>query len=87
MTRDPGLQPERTTRAWRRTSLAMVVNGVLVLRSGMQSNNWMLLTLGVPVTHFNELDAHCRSARAAKSQSFLLHLTLASWRSQLRASF
>ncbi|WP_353827149.1 DUF202 domain-containing protein [Agromyces sp. SYSU T0242] len=33
--RDPGLQPERTALAWSRTSFAIAVNGMLVLREGL----------------------------------------------------
>ncbi len=35
--RDAGLQAERTALAWSRTGLAVVANGLLVLRSGWTS--------------------------------------------------
>lgn len=52
MKRDPGLQPERTTLAWRRTAAALMVNGFLVLRSGMQEHGRWLLLLGGLISVF-----------------------------------
>ena len=39
----PGLQPERTTLSWSRTALAIAVNGLLVLRAGLQGPDRALL--------------------------------------------
>jgi uncharacterized membrane protein YidH (DUF202 family) len=43
---DSGLQPERTALAWSRTGLALLVNALVVLRSGWASGQRWVLALG-----------------------------------------
>jgi uncharacterized membrane protein YidH (DUF202 family) len=42
---DAGLQPERTSLAWNRTGLALVVNALLVLRAGWASGRFALVVV------------------------------------------
>jgi len=44
---DPGLQPQRTALAWSRTSLAVLVNALVVLRTGAQAGKTPLIVLGI----------------------------------------
>ncbi|HTS84951.1 MAG TPA: DUF202 domain-containing protein [Usitatibacter sp.] len=43
---DPGLQRERTALAWSRTGLAVLVNALVVLRAGAQSDDLAVIALG-----------------------------------------
>ena len=45
--RDPGLQPERTSLAWRRTALSLAFNSILLLRTGLHEHHGPLVAIGV----------------------------------------
>jgi len=47
--RDPGLQAERTALSWRRTSAAVVANGLLILRSGLATERHAITALAIVV--------------------------------------
>lgn len=44
--RDPGLQPERTSLSWQRTSFSSLVLALLVTRSGVSQGDVLLSILG-----------------------------------------
>lgn len=39
MSRDPGVQPQRTALAWQRTALSILVNGALLVRAAAQAHS------------------------------------------------
>ena len=49
MTRDFGLQPERTFMAWSRTVMALLIDAALVMRSGWLHGRGEVFALGMAV--------------------------------------
>jgi hypothetical protein len=49
---DPGLQPQRTELAWRRTSAVAAVNALLMMRMGVTGADAQALALGVAMAVF-----------------------------------
>lgn len=47
MTKDPGLQPERTALAWQRTALSAAATAVLLLRRGVTRHSALEIVAGV----------------------------------------
>jgi uncharacterized membrane protein YidH (DUF202 family) len=71
--RDPGLQGERTSLAWNRTALAMFVNAVLILRSGLSTDTTPITVVGIVLLAAAGAGAACGAWR----RRALLHDPLA----------
>lgn len=67
--RDPGLQPERTLLAWRRTALGLLANAVLLIATGVGTSP-VRLGLGIVVC---VLALACWAAVGAVYRGFRRH--------------
>lgn len=63
--RDLGLQPERTSLAWRRTALSLAFNAILFVRAGLQERHAGLLAAGVGLCAGAALIARMSAQREA----------------------
>ena len=61
--RDPGLQPQRTALAWVRTGLAVFVNALVVLRTGLVTGQFFILALGTVLLVASALSVVCGTWR------------------------
>jgi hypothetical protein len=77
---DPGLQPQRTSLAWSRTGLAVLVNAVVVLRTATHARNGLLLALGLGLLLASCIVGLCGAGRNTALRSGL-HRTGVPWRS------
>ncbi|BCW11194.1 MULTISPECIES: DUF202 domain-containing protein [Paenarthrobacter] len=82
-TRDPGLQPERTTLAWRRTLISLVVVDLFIWRSWLTSEP----SSGTIVTGLPGLDYQGICALAAAAATVVLASVVWVRSRQLQAGF
>ena len=70
---DPGLQPQRTALAWTRTGLSVLVNAVVVLRSGVQADQPFILGLGFVLLIAAAFAVGCGGWRARRLATDVAH--------------
>lgn len=67
LSRDPGLQPERTALAWQRTGLALLVAALVVVRDGLVTGG----PAGLPVVGLGVAAAVCGLVVVRRSRTEL----------------